>query len=180
MSTGTVFLWMTSAQYLEVKRYSLVRELAEVCCRFFPECFWYFLFFKCLLCLFSPSLIPWCRNVIKSCEIRERIIKRLKLWCMNLQTKPLRMSIFPVCWPQTFHQKHIFACQVTYYLLVNFFNADNFHSNEQGRKSMFWTIWKNYGYSWQWCFGQLICFNTAEQSWLVYQKEHWVSILFCF
>ena len=30
MSTGTVFLWMTSAQCLQVKKYSLIQELVEV------------------------------------------------------------------------------------------------------------------------------------------------------
>jgi hypothetical protein len=33
----------------------------------------------------------------KSCDLKERIIKRLKMQCMNLQTKPFRMSIFLVC-----------------------------------------------------------------------------------
>ena len=76
------------------------------------------LFFKCLLWLFSPSLIHWWRSVIKSCDYKERIIRRLKLQCMSLQIKSFRMSIFPVCWPPTFHQKHISAWQVIYYFLI--------------------------------------------------------------
>jgi len=39
MSTGTVFLWMTSAQCLQVKKYFLVQELAVVylLLTFFPK-----------------------------------------------------------------------------------------------------------------------------------------------
>ena len=37
MSTGTVSLWMTNAQFLQVKKHSLIQELAMVYLLFFFE-----------------------------------------------------------------------------------------------------------------------------------------------
>ena len=132
--------------------------------------FWKFVSFKCLWCLSSPSLMHWWISVIISCELKERITKRLKLQCMNLQKKSFRMNIFHVCWQQTFHQKYMFVWQVIYYLFTDSLTSQVLTNirNGQRRKSMSSIIWKDYGYSWQWYFGQLFCFNTEEQSWFVH------------
>ena len=79
-------------------------------------------FFKCLLCLSSPSLMHLNSNVIVSCERKERVMKRHQSKCLNWHTKLFRMSIFLVFWVQSFHQKHMFACLVKFYNLINSFN----------------------------------------------------------
>jgi len=79
-------------------------------------------FSKCLLCLSSPSLMHLNSSVIVSCERKERVMKRHQSNCLSWHTKLLRMSIFLVFWVQIFHQKHMFACLVKYYILLDFLN----------------------------------------------------------
>jgi len=68
MSTGTVFLWMTSAQCLEVKKYSLVQELAVVYLLFcISESFWYFILQVPVVLIFTKfdALVEKCYQKLR-------------------------------------------------------------------------------------------------------------------
>ncbi len=125
--------------------------------------FWHFQSPKYLLCLSLLSLKHLKTSVMVSYEIKERVIKKQKMKCLDWQKRFFRMSICLGFKIQNFHQKHMFAWQVILYSSFNLEILTNTR-NGQARKSMLWIIWRNYEYSWQQCSCQLVCFNTNEQS----------------
>ena len=138
MSTGTVFLWMTSVQCLQVKKYSLVQELAVV--------YLLFILFEKFLIL-SILQVPVVLIFTKFDALVEECYQKLRLQGKHHQEAKAAMHEFA---NKTFQDEYLSRVLATNFppkayicLAGNTLSSYRFKifftnfRNEQGRKSMF-------------------------------------------
>ena len=170
--TGTVSQWMINVQSLGLNRRSLVLELAEV--------FFLSLFVQHLIMSFFqvPVVLVFTKYDALELKCYSKLREEGKshevasIQVLELAHKTFQDEYLPRVLGAKFPPKTYVCLSGKILYSYRFFKFLTDVRTGQRRKSMFWIIWKNYGYSWQWCSCQLVCFNTEEQPRFVFSKKH--------